>query len=93
MDCSPPGSSVHGILQVRILEWAAMASSRGLNLTQGLNLGLLHCRQILYHLSHQGSYFWQNCGEKRECYYGHISDLCYWLVDLLKTWWHVRPDR
>ena len=24
-------------------------------LTQGLNSGLLHCRQILYHLSHQGS--------------------------------------
>ena len=24
MDCSPPGSSVHGILQVRILEWVAM---------------------------------------------------------------------
>ena len=29
MDCSPPGSSVHGILQARILEWAAMPSSRG----------------------------------------------------------------
>ena len=29
MDCSPPGSSVHGILQTRILEWAAMPSSRG----------------------------------------------------------------
>ena len=29
MDCSPPGSSVHGILQARILEWAAMLSSRG----------------------------------------------------------------
>ena len=29
MDCSPPGSSVHGILQVRILEWVAMLSSRG----------------------------------------------------------------
>ena len=28
-DCSPPGSSVHGILQARILEWAAMPSSRG----------------------------------------------------------------
>ena len=27
--CSPPGSSVHGILQVRILEWVAMPSSRG----------------------------------------------------------------
>ena len=29
MDCSPPGSSVHGILQSRILEWLAMPSSRG----------------------------------------------------------------
>ena len=29
MDCSPPGSSVHGILQAGILEWAAMPSSRG----------------------------------------------------------------
>ena len=27
--CSPPGSSVHGILQTRILEWVAMPSSRG----------------------------------------------------------------
>ena len=29
MDCSLPGSSVHGILQARMLEWAAMASFRG----------------------------------------------------------------
>ena len=29
MDCSPPGSSVHGILQERILKWVAMPSSRG----------------------------------------------------------------
>ena len=28
MDCSPPGSSVHGILQARVLEWVAMPSSR-----------------------------------------------------------------
>ena len=28
-DCSPPGSSLHGILQARILEWVAMPSSRG----------------------------------------------------------------
>ena len=28
-DCSPPGSSVHGLLQARILEWVAMPSSRG----------------------------------------------------------------
>ena len=29
MDCSPPGSSVHGILQARILEWIAICFSRG----------------------------------------------------------------
>ena len=29
MDCSPPGSSVHGILQARILEWVAVSLSRG----------------------------------------------------------------
>ena len=28
MDCSPPGSSVHGIFQARTLEWVAMSSSR-----------------------------------------------------------------
>jgi len=27
MDCSPPGSSVHGILQAGILEWVALLSS------------------------------------------------------------------
>ena len=29
MDCSPPGSSVHGVLQARILEWVSMPYSRG----------------------------------------------------------------
>jgi len=29
MDCSPPGSSIHGILQARILEWVAIPFSRG----------------------------------------------------------------
>ena len=29
MDCSPPGSSVHGIIQARILEWIAIPISRG----------------------------------------------------------------
>ena len=37
-DCSPPGSSVLGILQARILEWVAIPFSRGIFLTQGLNL-------------------------------------------------------
>ena len=29
LDCSPPGSSVHGIIQARMLEWVAIFSSRG----------------------------------------------------------------
>ena len=41
MDHSPPGSSVHGILQARTLEWVAMLSSRGSSLFRGLNLHLL----------------------------------------------------
>ena len=47
--------TVHGILQARILEWVAFPFSRGIFLTQGLNSGLLQCRQILYQLSYEGS--------------------------------------
>ena len=127
MGCSPPSSSVHGILQARILEWVAIPFSRGspqprdrtqvsciagrfftskppgkpalelkskseshsvvcnslrphglysswnspgqnsgvdslslrqgISPTQGSNPGLLHCRQILYQLSHKESPF------------------------------------
>ena len=55
MDYSQTYSSVHEILQARILEWVVIPFSRGIFLTQALNLGLPNCRQILYHLSHQGS--------------------------------------
>ena len=41
MECSPPGSAVHGILQARTREWAAMPSSRRIFLTRGSNLSLL----------------------------------------------------
>ena len=50
MNCSSPGSLVHGILQARILKWGAISFLQGIFLTQGSKLGLL---QILYHLSHQ----------------------------------------
>ena len=49
MERSPSGSSVHGILQARILEWVAIPFT-----TPGLNPDLWHYRQILYHLGHQG---------------------------------------
>ena len=55
MDCSPPGSSVRGISEARVLEWVAVYSSPGDPQNQGSNLGLLHCRQLLYCLSHHGN--------------------------------------
>ena len=57
MDCSPPGSSVHGVLQARILEWAVIPFSRGLSQPRD-GARVLHCRQMLYHLSLQGSRVW-----------------------------------
>ena len=44
VDCSPPGSSVHGVLQAGILEWVAMPLLQGILIfpTQGSNPGLLH---------------------------------------------------
>ena len=73
MDYSPPGSSVHGNLQARILEWVATPLLQGIFPTQGLKLPLLHllhCRQIVYQLSHQGrhrhKYMWK---------YSHKDDI------------------
>ena len=55
LGCSPPGSSVHGILQVRILEWVAIPFSKGPSWPRDwTHTGLRHCRPILYCLSHQG---------------------------------------
>ena len=52
MDCSPPGSSAHGISRARILEWAAMPSSRGSSWPRDWIRGsYVSCtgRQVLYH--------------------------------------------
>ena len=55
MDCSPPGSSVHGIFRQEY--WSELPfPSRGFFPTQGSNPGLLHCRRILLPLSHLGSF-------------------------------------
>ena len=51
MDYGPPGSSLHGVLQARILEWVAIPFSWG-SFQLWSNPGLLHCLRILYHLSH-----------------------------------------
>ena len=50
MDCNSPGSSIHGILQAGILEGVAIPSSRG-SFQPRDQTRLVHCRQILYHLT------------------------------------------
>ena len=57
MDCSPPGSSAHGISQARILEWVAISSSRGSSpFRNQICVSGLSCmgRQILHCCSFQG---------------------------------------
>ena len=54
MDRSPPGSSVHGDCPGQNTGVGCHALPQGIFPTQELSPGLLHHRQILYHLSHQG---------------------------------------
>ena len=55
MDCSLPGSSVHGDSLGKNMGVGCHALFQGLFLTQGLNPCAPHCKWILYHLNHQGS--------------------------------------
>ena len=55
-DCSPPGSSVHGDSPGKNTGAGCHALLQRIFPTQGSNPGLLHCRWILYHLSHQAHY-------------------------------------
>ena len=61
MDRSPPGSPVHGDSPGKNTGMGCHVLLQGIVSTQGLNPGLLYRRQILYHLSHQGSpsYMWR----------------------------------
>ena len=54
LDCSLPGSSVHGILQARILEWVAISFFRGSSWPWYWTRSP-HCRQVLYQLSYRWS--------------------------------------
>ena len=70
MDCSPPGSSVLGIFQARILEWVAIAFSRGSSWPRDWSCISCIGRQILYS--------WASWDVHLESYWGldHIS----WLL-------------
>ena len=55
MDYSPAGSSVYGDSPGKNTGVGCHALLQGIFPTQGSNPGLMHCRQILYCLSHQGN--------------------------------------
>ena len=58
MDCSPPGSSVHGILQARIPEWVAMPFPRGSSKPRDrTHVFYVSCigKQVLFYWPHLGS--------------------------------------
>ena len=64
MDCSPPGSSVHGVFQARILEWAAIPFSRGSSQPRDQTWVSTLQAFSLYYLSHQGihnSFYLPSC--------------------------------
>ena len=82
MDCSPPGSSVHGILQAKILEWVAIAFSRGSSWPRD--------RTQVSHIA--GIFFtiWATC---HSVLLGFVKSVIFSITDLLplqrKSWWLV----
>ena len=67
MDCSPPGFSLHGILQARILEWVAIPFSRGSSRPRDQTQFSCIAGKFFYHLSHQGSPFYDSsCAKKKK---------------------------
>ena len=63
MDCSPPGSSVHGLSQARMLEWVVLPFSMGSSQPRDQTRVSCISRWILYHLSRQGSPVMCNWGK------------------------------
>ena len=94
MDCSPLGSSVHGILQARIPEWAAMRSSRGSS-DSGIEPASLVAPALagaLHHWRHLGS---QRCSLADSSYFSTVTvpsldlrwfSLCWFVSHIWLPW-------
>ena len=76
MDCSLPGSSVHGIFQAIVLEWIAISFSRGSSQPRDrTRVSSIVEMLTLYRLSHQGSHY--------------VSVFKYNFIHLKKQWLHI----
>ena len=81
MDCSPPGSSVHGILQARILEWVAMPSSRGSSWPRdGTQVSHIAGGFFTYWATRDAQIIWQRSFQflrnVHEVFHGGCTSLC-----------------
>ena len=65
VDCSPPGCSIHGILQAWILERVALPSSRGSSRPRDQTHISSTGRQILYHLATRKDPKWNICPHRK----------------------------
>ena len=98
MECSPPGSSVHGDSPGKNTEVSCHALLQEIFPTQGWSPGLLHCRQILYHFSHQwdaGLRIWFSM-QLRDAVYDLFSkekkkcpSRSYWCYTLTQGCWNL----
>ena len=67
MDCRLPVSSVYVIFQARMWEWVAIAFFRGSSQPRDwIQVSLLHCRQILYHLYLSPDRYTLKCKKKKK---------------------------
>ena len=79
MDCSPPGSSVHGILQARVLEWGAIAFSGVISIIP-LIISLSHHNILTSELNYKDKYhFLLQCRKVKS--ESEVSQLCPTLSD------------
>ena len=84
MDCSPPGLSVHGIFQARILECHFFF--QGIFPTHGSNPHFLDCRKILYHWASMETHFLLSC-----IISPHVIDYFLWLYHYLLILLIIHP--
>ena len=102
MDCSPPGSSVHGILQARILEWVVIPSSRASSQPRDST-----CVSFISSIA--GRFFtsqapgkhkverkeekewrqWKEYPQELDCRKSRASVFLQWEINILKTWHYI----
>ena len=93
MDCSLPGSSLHGISQSTILEWIAISSSRGSAQPRDwshISCGFCIGKQIFWHWATWEDHWWIEiniCSEFRlaDNFLGCYIDRTFFMVHLLKN--------